>query len=83
MTKLERKVRRVAAITGRGLVVTLFPAEGAMPASLELRELGRRTGYRVTLASLRIILAAREADRARHERELKRRVARDAKRVQP
>ena len=58
MTALTRPVRRVVARERRNLVVTLFP--GDVP-EIEVREAGRRTGYRVSIATLYTMLATRAA----------------------
>lgn len=68
MTALLRPVRRVVARERRNLVVTLFPGTinadagyaGAQP-QIEIREAGRRIGYRVTIATLYTMLATRAA----------------------
>lgn len=58
MTALTRPVRRVVPRERRNLVVTLHPGE---PAEIEVREARRRTGYRVSIATLYTMLATRAA----------------------
>lgn len=58
MTALTRPVRRVVRREKRNLVVTLFPGDAA---EIEVREARRRVGYRVTIATLHTMLAARAA----------------------
>ena len=59
MTTLARKVRRVVPVTRddyrrtqRPLVVLLHPATGDSLAEIEIRELGRRKGPRISIARL-------------------------------
>lgn len=57
MTALERRVRRVIPLVRdygneRPLVVLLHPPTGTGPAELEIRELGRRKGPRISIARL-------------------------------
>jgi hypothetical protein len=61
MTRLARKVRRVAGDGRDSFVVILHPDDGAMGASIELREKGRRKGYRIELSRLYTRLAMQEA----------------------
>lgn len=78
MTALTRPVRRVVPRERRNLVVTLFPANGSALGALpqiEVRESGRRVGYRVTIATLYTMLATRAAGlgapRGRRARRIK------------
>jgi len=59
VTALRKVVRRVIANPRRNLVVTLHPGE---MAEIEVREARRRVGYRVTVATLYTMLAARAAN---------------------
>lgn len=57
MTALSRKVRRVIPLVrdyghARALVILLHPPTGDGPADLEIRELGRRKGPRISIARL-------------------------------
>jgi len=61
MTELTRKVRRVVK-GDRTLVVTLIPWDEHGPTTIEVREKGRRTGYRVSIGSLYVMLATRAAE---------------------
>ena len=61
MTSLLRKVRRVVPLVRdysnpRPLVVLLHPPAGDGPAELEIRELGRRRGLRISIARLYTML---------------------------
>lgn len=57
MTRLERKVRRAVGDGRDAYVVILHPADGSMEASVEIRERGRRAGYRIGLGRLYTRLA--------------------------
>lgn len=57
MTTLARKVRRVIPLVrdyghARPLVILLHPPSASGPAELEIRELGRRKGPRISIARL-------------------------------
>ena len=57
MTTLARRVRRVIPLVrdyghARPLVVLLHPPVGDGPAEIEVRELGRRKGPRISIARL-------------------------------
>lgn len=70
LTKLERTVKRTTKGKWRDLVVMLHPPTGEVyPAFLELREKRARSGLRITLEALYVILAEREAARRRAERK--------------
>jgi len=73
MTRLQKKVRRVVAMPRqrRELVVTLELREGE--AFVAVRELGRRSGFEVTVGSLYTLLAMREAENKRIARQGRRR----------
>lgn len=79
MTRLNRPVRRVVPRERRNLVVTLFPgisdAYAPVMPQIEVREARRRVGYRVTIATLHTMLAARAANlpapKGRRARRLK------------
>lgn len=64
MTALARKVRRVVPFTlvrdyghARPLVVLLHPPTATDPAEIEIRELGRRRGPRISIAKLHTMLS--------------------------
>lgn len=61
MTRLERRVRRSVGEGRDGYVVILHPADGSLAASIEVRERGRRKGYRIELGRLYTRLAMTEA----------------------
>lgn len=76
MTQLTRRIRRVVPGSallsgphGRTLVVTLLPADEHGPTMIEVREKGRRTGYRVSIGSLYVILATRDVEARRGKRK--------------
>mgnify|MGYP001574857373 CR=1 FL=1 len=57
MTTLARRVRRVVPhASARPLVILLHPPTGDGPAELEIRELGRRKGPRISIARLYTML---------------------------
>lgn len=77
MTSLLRRVRRVVPLVRdygnpRPLVVLLHPPTGDGPAELEIRELGRRKGPRISIARLYTMLhrqvAGLPAPRGRRKR---------------
>lgn len=61
MTRLARKVRRVAGEGRDSFVVILHPEDGAMGASIEVREKGRRKGFRIEVSRLYTRLAMLDA----------------------
>lgn len=61
MTRLERMVRRIAGEGREAFVVILHPGDGSMGPSIEVREKGRRKGYRVEVSRLYTRLAMQEA----------------------
>jgi hypothetical protein len=65
MIEINRKIKRLVPTARRAIVVTILPAEGEMAASIEVREKGRRGGFRVTLAGLHTILAQRAVEQRR------------------
>jgi hypothetical protein len=65
-------VVRVRRFSDAKYIVTLTPASEASSATITIREKRRRGGYAVTLGSLYVILAMREADNARAAKRKKR-----------
>jgi hypothetical protein len=66
VTALERRVRRVIPLVrdyghARPLVILLHPPTASTPAELEVRELGRRKGPRISIARLYTMLARNAA----------------------
>lgn len=61
MTRLERAVRRAAGDGRDAFVIILHPADGSMGPSVEVREKGRRKGYRIEVGRLYTRLAMSEA----------------------
>lgn len=73
MTTLRRTVKRsIPQERGRGFVVILHP--GAVPL-IEIREARRRKGFSCPVPNLYVILAQREAERARAEKRAARKAA--------
>lgn len=70
---LKKAVTRVAPrSSGRALVVTLWPATETSVAEIEIREKGRRAGYRVSIASAFTMLATRAAGLTMQGRRVRR-----------
>lgn len=70
MQAITRKVRREAPGPRRPIIITLEPGE---EPTIEVREKGRRSGYRIPVRSLYTVLAQRAADNALALRRLRRR----------
>lgn len=62
MTTLNRRLKRVVPGPTKRHVVILNPAGEHGPATIEVREAGRRTGHSVTVGGLYTMLAIRAAD---------------------
>ena len=76
MTILNRRLKRAVPDPRRPLVVMLHPAHGELPALIEVREKGRRSGPRISIPALHSLLVRREVDGRRAERAHLRRMRR-------
>ena len=79
MTPLTRNLCRVVAHQPRPLIIALEPADPAhgLPAQVAVRELGRRTWFRlpvgvIYLEAVRRAVAARQAEKRKSRRAVRR-----------